>query len=868
MFFFERANGRSRVGLISLIGLILVPVIIAGGFLFATWGSTDRMARVHAAVVNNDEPITINGQMVPLGRQLAGGLVDSEEDFNFTWVLTDEEDATAGLESGTYAAVVTIPTTFSARATSFSKNKADEAEPATLDVETSQVSGIADPVIGQAISAAAANALNTQLTEQYLDGIYLGFNETGKQFGKVADGADKLADGTEGLAEGISGASIGTTKLATGLDKLADGTGSLSTGAAAIGNGVGQLADGLDDAADGVSALPAGTRKLADGAAASATGAGQLSKGLSQTADGAEQLAGGISQSSTGASRLANGVGQSATGAGKLADGAAKLATGLDQFATASAKAAPQTKTLTDNLVALDSGLGAAADGAAGLSQLATGAEAQLAAFSAMSPQALGTALEPFGAACPTEIAQAGLCDIYYGGVKAGTGIGAAALTVPPVDPAGKPILGPAGDPVPGLVSGLEQFAKGLDRQAPRGELAKGAKSLAAGVKQQNDALKQFSTGATGLSDGTTALADGLDQAATGARGLSDGLGKLSTGASGLSTGLGQLDTATAGLADGLGQLATGADKLADGMPALSKGIRGASDGAATLDENMDSFVSGVGELAAGARQSAEGAGALSDGMVKLSDGGDKLGTGARELADGLADGAEAIPAYSESDREQLAKVVTNPVDSPAPDTIFSDLANTTYLSIVALWAGALASFLVLRPITSRVMSSMKPSWQLSLEALAPAAIVGAIHAVMITVVLQRLLDLSLGATASLFGLSLVTAMAFAAINHALAAWLGGVGRFISLTVLVLAAAGSILSATPAGLDAIRPYLPLTPALEGVRAIASGGEGASGATLLVIAWLLVGVVAAILAVARQRVVAPALVPATAGVSAT
>ena len=50
MFSLERADGTRRVGLWSLVGLLLVPLVLAGGFLAATWGSTDRLDRVQAAV--------------------------------------------------------------------------------------------------------------------------------------------------------------------------------------------------------------------------------------------------------------------------------------------------------------------------------------------------------------------------------------------------------------------------------------------------------------------------------------------------------------------------------------------------------------------------------------------------------------------------------------------------------------------------------------------------------------------------------------------------------------------------------------------------------------------------------------------------
>ena len=193
---------------------------MAGGFLWATWDFDSRLERVEAAVVNHDEPVRLDGQLVPLGRQLAGGLVEGPEEENFRWTLTDTEDAADGLAAGRYAAVVTIPADFSARATSFSENDADQAERATIEVQTSEVSGIADPVVGRAVTAAATRALNTELTEQYLNGIYLGFNQLNQQFGTLADGADKLADGAGDLSDGLGQSATGGRELADGLDQL------------------------------------------------------------------------------------------------------------------------------------------------------------------------------------------------------------------------------------------------------------------------------------------------------------------------------------------------------------------------------------------------------------------------------------------------------------------------------------------------------------------------------------------------------------------------------------------------------------------------------------------------------------------------
>ena len=89
----------------------------------------------------------------------------------FEWVLTDVTDAEAGLKSGRYAAVVTIPKTFSARATSFSGTDPDKIRAATIDVQTSQTSGITDPLVGQAITAAGTGCTAALDAERYVAAI-------------------------------------------------------------------------------------------------------------------------------------------------------------------------------------------------------------------------------------------------------------------------------------------------------------------------------------------------------------------------------------------------------------------------------------------------------------------------------------------------------------------------------------------------------------------------------------------------------------------------------------------------------------------------------------------------------------------------
>ena len=157
----------------TLLALVMIPVLVAGGFLWGTWNSGDRLHQVEAAVVNLDEGVTLDDQFIPLGRQLSADLVDSSKEQNFTWVLADEAHAWPGLASGRYAAVVVIPANFSKAATSYGNDDPQSAEQATIAVHTSPVAGVADAWLGNVLATQASSTLNAMLTKAYLDQIYI-----------------------------------------------------------------------------------------------------------------------------------------------------------------------------------------------------------------------------------------------------------------------------------------------------------------------------------------------------------------------------------------------------------------------------------------------------------------------------------------------------------------------------------------------------------------------------------------------------------------------------------------------------------------------------------------------------------------------
>jgi putative membrane protein len=274
----------------SLLGLVLVPLLVAGGFLIAGLTSSGNYKSVQAAIVNLDDPVTINGTYIPLGRQLTANLVDSKRTENLTWSLDSEQNARAGLATGAYAAMVIIPKNFSAAATSYSGDAA-QAEKATLELSTSPVAGVADATLGKAVALAATDSLNQTLTSTYLDKIYIGFNDMGTQFTTMADGTDALASGLETMNSKTSSMPADTRKLATGTGEYVTGVNELANQTIDSLPQQVQLAQGVNQLSQGATGLSTGLgtyqSQLSSNASAASTGATQITNALTAFSGGA-----------------------------------------------------------------------------------------------------------------------------------------------------------------------------------------------------------------------------------------------------------------------------------------------------------------------------------------------------------------------------------------------------------------------------------------------------------------------------------------------------------------------------------------------------------------------------------------------------
>ena len=778
----------------TVLGLILVPLTVGGLLTWALWQPTDRLDRMTAAVVNEDAGVQVDGQTVPLGRQLASGLVTSSgpasgtrssgptsgtgstgtsttdvsghtSTTNLTWEITSAADADAGLASGRYVAAVVIPENFSAAATSWTDPLAASAEQAQITLRTSDRARPLDGVIAASVTQTASQVLGVTLTRSYVDGTLTGLTALGTELGAAATGAEQIAAGTSTLVDGATTLADGAGQLAVGTDQITAGAGSLVTGAGALSSGTGTLASGVAGLSGGASSLASVLEQIATQTATAAAAAQAGVPAAAQLAVGLDQLAAGVNGTSpgdpaglsAGASALAAGTSGVAGGVQTSAAGAATLAGGLDTTTQTLDTLLTEARSLAQTCQAAPSD---PSDPCQQLATLVTGQE-----------------------------------------LAAARG----ALAV-----------------VSTRASTLSTGLATLDVDA--GQVAAGAASLNSTVN----------TGTT-VPDGTVVppLTTSTTQLAAGGHALADGVSQSAAGLSTLATFLRQSATGATTLATGASSAATGAGQLASGANSAASGSR-------QLFDAISQLSTGTGSLAAGASQ--------------LADGASQLVPGTQDLATGLRTATGTVPSYTADQAGQLASVVAEPVVTNGTTTDLFGPSVVPWFMVLALWLGGLAAYLVLSPTTPRALGSTLPSWQLALRSFAPAAAVGVVQGVGLTAVLGPPLGLEPTAWLEVAAVAAGAGIAFAAVNQGLAAAFRGIGRFVAALVATVALAAAVVSTVPQAVVTLYAGSPLGPALDALQHAVGGSGSLVGPLLLLAAWTLGGLALTTAALARRRVV--------------
>jgi putative membrane protein len=248
-----------------------------------------------------------------------------------------------------------------------------------------------------------------------------------------------------------------------------------------------------------------------------------------------------------------------------------------------------------------------------------------------------------------------------------------------------------------------------------------------------------------------------------------------------------------------------------------------------------------------------------------LSRDGSSVADDATTIAEGLETATAAVTVVPDVTRTRIAARAADPVVVQSPMADGSGGSGIApYVMALALWLGALVTFLVL-PAGRRGRG--RRWWMGPVAAFAAAAGLGIAGAVLMVAGLRLGVGMDVARLPALILVAALAAAAFAAIIQALVIAFGNRGWLVGLLLAAVQAAACgtpyLVDSLPAPLAFLHPLLPVTWAADAFRACIEGTTIGLAPAVLLLAGSLVVALLATLAVAfgMDRPTATAVAPA-------
>lgn len=831
---------KTPKGIASILAIMLLPILYTGLFLWAFWDPYSNLDKLPVAIVNDDQAYNFEGENLHLGDDLVENLLDSK---SFQFEEVSHEKAEQGLEEGEYYLIIEIPENFSQHATTLLD---DEPSKLTINYIANEGHNFLGGQIGETAVNKIRDEVNDEVSKTYAEMLFkaiaeltTGINDASDGAVQINDGAIDVAGGADELKGHLKELASSTVTIADGSDKLKAGAQEAATGANSLQSGLGELQSGSEqlqtgaaDAATGATSLNDGVNSYTEGVATVQEGyttlqqkQAQFNEGVQQLADSTTQLQQGVDSLATGAGSIQQGATTLATGAEEAQIGADSLATGATSVSSGAGDVATGANSLatgTTNLVAGASDVATGmTDVTAGAANLAVGAESLQGGLAQLAAQ-----MEGLQAVLPAE--QYAALQGVVGELQAGSGV--------LVEGAKNVAAG-----TQSLQAGAENVATGAQ------SLQAGAENVATGAQSLHEGAEQLAVGAGNLSSGVGELASGAHQLAQGGTSLVDGVAQLQDGTVQLVDGAGTLATSstqlTAGYTEafsGVQQIAANSDSLQQGATDLASGITTLSTKIGDLTTGIVSAKTGSSDLATGLNSLVNGSTDLATGTTTLASKSDELAVGGADLATGaheLADGTQEYTTELSSATEEVGDIeptdetydmMASPVE--VSKTAMNEVPNYgTGFAPYFISLGLAVGGLLISQIYDYVKAYRRPTsgtaWFLS--KMSVLALIGFVQSALVTVVV-----LAIGVDVShpwiMLALGTLTSIVFISIVQVLVTWLGDVGRFLALVVLVIqlvTSAGTFpIELIPNALQNFYGLLPMTYTVEAFRAVISTGD--------------------------------------------
>lgn len=355
----------TRMSVVALVALMLVPVLYGGVYLWANQDPYGRLSEVPVALVNQDIGADSDGSHVNYGDDVAKNLL---AEASFDWRALDATAAQDALEHGSVDFIVTIPADFSAALVSISGSDPHQA---TLSLETNDANNYLASTIGdqaiERIRTSVAQLVGEQAAARLLSGIA----EIRANLQDAVAGATQLTDGTGQASEGAARLADGAAQLSSGLTQLAEAAPQLADGATQVSEGTATLAGYADRASaasqQAVDQLPTVRQDIIDALTAEGLTPDEIDAVLARL----DPLAGAVQDANTRVQSAASAVDALAAGASQVAAGAGQLSAGIQDAARGGTELDAASETLADGLGELDQGATTLRDGlASGVAQI------------------------------------------------------------------------------------------------------------------------------------------------------------------------------------------------------------------------------------------------------------------------------------------------------------------------------------------------------------------------------------------------------------------------------------------------------------------------------------------------------------------
>ncbi len=750
---------HNKILIIVMAAIIAIPTIYTTFFLGSMWDPYGELKHLPVAVVNNDQPVIYRDERLAIGETLVDNL---KEDGSLDFHFVGADEAQSGLKNGTYYMIITIPSDFSANASTLFDASPQKMQ---LSYETNPGKNYIAAKMSDSALQKIRDSISEEVTKEYTEALFSEITEAG-------DGMQDAADGAAEIRDGASDAADGSEELAKNLKKLADSSLTFAAGSEELTVGIQTYTDGVEAADEGANEIAKGLHTLQS---SSTKGTKELYDGANTLADGVEEYTSGVAQAQAGAQQLSGKSAELVQGVTKVAGGVTTLKAGADAelagLQELSEQLGQQLSGGASQMQAIENGL---SDLENGIGELAANMEMLSDAAGSLDAQTLAQTISQLNE------------------------------KVQELDQSAGQLLPASGQMIGGLAEGLTDVKTALDRTGEDMGLIQGMQAVDLGLESISTGL----TSSDGLVAGVKSYTDGVGAVYAGLTQLNENSEDLADGASELRSGVKTLKNE---LSDGITKLRDGADELADGTNELAA--------------NSASLVSGAQDLQDGAEKISSGGHKLYDGSQELEDGLVSLKDGAGTLQTSLADGADTMNSIeTDDDTVNMFASPVESEKTEVSTVANNGHAMAAYMMSVALWVACIA-FCIMYPLNEYEGTLRSGgSWWLSKISVAYGlAIVQAVVMVLLLGKFNGFAPVDFEKTLLIAGIS---SIAFMSIMYYFNVLIGKVGSFMMLIFMVIQLAGSAgtypLEISGNLAPKLNPYLPFSYTVSAFRKTISG----------------------------------------------